>query len=123
MSKVQEYLKKKRILELGLPKLYVVGSSPKGVKKPVERQVVEIIENISFTGQERLPSDRYKLEDGFPYTVDILRGETSIKEDGYGTGFGDLWGWSFFSSFSKEESEKYYQEELTRVENKYLKQK
>jgi len=43
MSKVQEYLKKKKIQEMGLPKLYVVKSSPDGVEKPVERQVVEII--------------------------------------------------------------------------------
>jgi hypothetical protein len=40
MSKVQEYLKKKKIQKMGLPKLYVVKSSPDGVEKPVERQVV-----------------------------------------------------------------------------------
>lgn len=86
MSKVQEYLKKKKIQELGLPKLYVVKYSPEGVEKPVERQVVEIIENVAFRGKERLPIDRYKLEGGYPYEVDILRGETSSKDDGYGTG-------------------------------------
>ena len=121
MSKVQEYLKKKKIQELGLPKLYVVKSSPNGVEKPVERQVVEIIENVAFRGKERLPIDRYKLEGGYPYEVDILRGETSSKDDGYGTGFGDLWAWSYFSSFSKDDIEKYYEEELLRIQNKYLK--
>jgi len=40
MSQVQEYLKRKKIQELGLPKLYIVKSSPQGVEKPVERQVV-----------------------------------------------------------------------------------
>jgi len=119
MSK--EYLKKKKIQELGLPKLYVVKSSPDGVEKPVERQVVEIIENVALRGEERLPIDRYKLEGGYPYEVDILRGETSSKNDGYGTGFGDLWAWSYFSSFSKDDIEKYYEEELLRVQNKYLK--
>jgi hypothetical protein len=34
MSKVQEYLKKKKIQQLGLPKLYVVKSSPEGVEPP-----------------------------------------------------------------------------------------
>ncbi|MBA3984998.1 MAG: hypothetical protein H0X63_00090 [Flavobacteriales bacterium] len=98
----------------------MVESSPDGVKKPVERQVVEIVENISFRGKERLPSDRYKLDgSSYPYVVDILRGETSSKDDGYGTGFGDLWSWTYFSSFSSEESENYYQEELMRVESKY----
>jgi hypothetical protein len=122
MSKVQDYFKKKKIHDMGLPKLYVVKSSPEGVEKPVERQVVQLIENISFRGKERLPSDRYKIEDT-PYNVDILRGETSNKDDGYGSGFGDLWAWSYYSSFSIEEAEKYYKEELIRVENKYLKAK
>lgn len=122
MSKIQEYLKSKKIKELGLPKLYIVKSTPDGVEKPVERQVEEIIENVSFRGKERVPIDRYKLlKDVYPYEVDILRGETSNKDEGYGTGFGDLWSWSYFSSFSPEEAEKYYQEELIRVKNKYLK--
>ena len=68
MTKTQEYLRIKRIRELGLPKLYVVKSSPEGVEKITERQVVEIIENVAFRGKERLPIDRYKLDDcGFPY--------------------------------------------------------
>lgn len=121
MSKVQEYFKKKKTQELGLPKLYVVKSSPDGVETTVQKQVVEIIKNVAFRGEERIPIDRYKLEDGYPYEVDILRGETSTKDDGYGTGFGDLWCWSYFSSFSKNDSEKYYEQELLRVQNKYLK--
>lgn len=120
MTKVQEFLKKKKIHELGLPKLYVVKSSPEGVEKPVERQVVEVIENVAFRGKEKLPIDRYKLEGGYPYEVDVLRGETSSKEKGHGSGIGDLWCWMYFSSLSKEESEKYYQEELERVRNKYV---
>lgn len=120
MSKVQEYLKNKKIQKIGLPKLYIVKSTREGVDKPVERQVVEIIENVSFRGKERIPNDRYKLEGEYPYEVDILRGETSSKDDGYGTGFGDLWCWTYFSSFSLEESEKHYQQELDRVK-KYFK--
>jgi len=64
---------------MGLPKLYLVKSSPECVEKPVERQVVEVIENVSFRGKERLPSDRYKLEDIYPYEVDILRAKPQIK--------------------------------------------
>lgn len=123
MSKVQEYLKNKKIQELGLPKLYIVKSSREGVEQPVERQVVEIVESVALRGEEKLPIDRYKLEGSYPYEVDILRGDISTNERGSGSGFGDLWQWTYFSSFSKEESDKYYQEELTRVENKYLKTK
>lgn len=121
MTRVQDYLRNKKIQEMGLPKLYVVKSSPEGVEKPVERQVVEIKENIGFRGDERLPIDRYKVEDGYPYDVDFLRGENSSKEDGYGSGIGDLWGWSYFSTFSKEDAEIYYNLELDRVQKKYLK--
>lgn len=122
MSKVQEYLKKKRMQELGLPKIYVVKSSREGVKKPVERQVEQIIENIGWKGKERVPINRYKLEgDNGPYEVDIPIGEDSNKEDGYGSGFGDLWGWTYFSSFSKTDADEYYEKELERVKNKYKK--
>ena len=121
MTKTQEYLRIKRIRELGLPKLYVVKSSPEGVEKITERQVVDIIENVAFRGKERLPIDRYKLDDcGFPYEVDIIRDEISTKDDGYGSGFGDLWSWSYFSSLSKDDIERYYQEETERIENKYF---
>jgi hypothetical protein len=121
MSKVQEYLKNKRIQEMKLPKLYIVKSTREGVEKPIERQVVEIIENVSFRGNERTPIDRYKLEGCYPDEVDILRGETSSKDDGYASGDGDLWCWCYFSSFSSEEAEKYYQQELERIKNKYNK--
>lgn len=119
MGKVQEYLREKKIIELGLPKLYIVKSTKNGVENIIEHQVVEIIENVSYLGNERTPSDRYKLEDSFPYEVDILRGETSKKCDGYGTGFGDLWEWSYFCSLSLDETQKYLEEETERIKNKY----
>lgn len=111
MSKVQEYLKRKKIQELGLPKLYIVKSTPKGVEKSIECQVVEILELNGV--------NRYKIEDSFPYEVDILRGETSNIQHGYGSGFGDLWGWTYFSSLSLTEAEVYYLNELERVKEKY----
>jgi hypothetical protein len=121
MTKTQEYLKNKKIQEMGLPKLYVVKSSPDGVEKPIERQVVEIEENVAFRGKERLPIDRYKVENGYPYEIDFLRGENTTKENGYGSGIGDLWGWSYFSTFSEEEAKMYYNLELSRVQKKYNK--
>ena len=118
MTKVQEYLSDKK----GLPKMYVVKSTREGVEAPIERKVIEIRESVSIrlNGDERIPIDEYRF-DVSPYSVQILRGKTSGKNDGYGSGFGDLWHWSYFSSFSLEEAEAYYIEELERVENKYLK--
>jgi hypothetical protein len=121
MPKVQEYLKQKKIQKLGLPKLYVIKSSPEGVENPIERQVIEIIEGVGFRIQdkEKLPIDRYKLDGSYPYEVDIVRGETSTQDSGYGSGFGDLWGWTYYSSFSKEDADSYYLIELERVKTKY----
>lgn len=112
MNKLQEYLKKKRIKELGLPKIYVVKSTPDGVDPIQEKQVIEITQGI------RLPIDKYEMED-YPYTIDILRGESSARDEGHGTGIGDLWAWTYFYSLSKEEAEAYYQKEKERVETKY----
>lgn len=120
MSKVQEYLKNKRIKELGLPMLYIVKSTRDGVNEPIERQVVDIKEGVAFRGSEKLIYDRYILDEkSYPYEVDILRGNSSSKDDGYASGCGDLWVWSYFSSFDKEEAYKYYDEECLRVKNKY----
>jgi hypothetical protein len=110
MSKLEAYLKNKRIQELGLPKIWVVESTPNGVEKPIAVQVNEIIEwNNKF---------RYKL-DASPFEVDIEKGLSSKKRDDYGTGFGDLWGGSVFCSLSEEEANAYFQKESNRVKEKY----
>ena len=122
MSKVQEYLRNKRIKELGYPKMYTVESSREGVKSPIERQVIEISDGEFIISSEgKIPSKRYKFEDSFPLSVDIQEGKNSSKEEGYGSGFGDLWGWTYYSTFSKEDAEKYYEEESERVRQKYQK--
>lgn len=98
--------------------IYVFKSTREGVEKPVERKITNVIKGVSFRGKEKVPVDRYKLDgDYYPYEVDIVRGETSTKDDGYGTGVGDLWSWSYFSSFSLDEAKKHYQKELERVVN------
>lgn len=96
---------------------------PEGVKDVVEKQVVEIIENVGtlYTDNEKLPIDRYKL-DTSPYEVEIVRGETFVEDSQYGSGFGDLWGYTYFSSFNREESERWYEKELERVSKKYSKE-
>jgi len=117
MSKVQEYLRKRRISEL--PKIWIVISDRNGVEKPVEYQVTEIIEGVSIQLPIGSRVDRYKL-DSSPFNVDILDGETSGKDEGYGSGIGDLWGWTNYGTLSKEEAYNYYLTELTRVTDRYL---
>jgi hypothetical protein len=122
MGKVQDYLEKKRIEKLGLPKIWIVRSDRNGVDLLLEDQVVVIVKNISaiYDGKKKTMMDRYKIKNSFPYDIDIEVGHTSAMESGYGTGEGDLWAWSYFSSLSKLEAEEYYDKELVRVNEKYL---
>ncbi len=122
MSKVQEYLRKKKIKELGLPMMYVVKSTPDGVGKPVERQVVEIKPNynfVTYSDGKMVLLSKYVMEDDFPYEIDIEENNISASNSGYGSGFGDLWGWTYYCTLSKEDAEQYYINEWERVKDKY----
>lgn len=121
MSKVQEYLRKKKIQEMELPKMYFVKSNREGVDKPVELQVSEIIKNSSFRiigFGDKIPYTKYKFDES-PYEIEILSGETSAIDKGLCCGIGDSWVWNHFCSLSKNEAEKYYKNEKTRIEKKY----
>jgi DNA-directed RNA polymerase subunit H (RpoH/RPB5) len=124
MGKVQDYLKQKKIQELGLPKMYIVKSDRTGIDSPIEVQVNDIKENLIqkryFDNKwEEIPYKKY-IFDQYPYEIDIELDKISNVETGYSTGFGDLWEWSYFCTLSKEEADKYYIEEFERVKNKYL---
>lgn len=119
MNKVQEYLRKKEIERLGLPKIWIVKSERTGVQLPTEHQVVEIRKSVGVRNGV-LSIDRYVIETGFPYEIDIVEGEMSTSEEGYGTGVGDLWDWTYYCTLSKNDADRYYIEELKRVNEKYL---
>jgi hypothetical protein len=112
MGKVQEYLEKKRIEKEGLPKMWVVHSTRKGVKEPVERQVTRLIHGSQSVG--------YVLKTKvYPFEIIIKHGDTSYVDKGYNSGFGDSWCWTYFSSLSKEEATEWYEAETKRVRYKY----
>lgn len=116
MSKVQE------IGNQGLPKVWVVKSTREGVSEPMERQVVELYHNyttqqVGFGKVQNL--GKYILDGDFPREIYIVEGETSTQEDGYGSGMGDLWSWTYFVSLSKEEALKWRVSEISRIEEKY----
>lgn len=125
MSPFQEYKEKRRIEALGLPKIWVVYSDRKGVKEPIEHQVIHIFEGNSFILsidgvklEEPIAVDRYKIAEA-PYEINFERGKTYSLNAGYGSGCGDLWAWSYFSCLSKEEADTYYLNEVKRVKEKY----
>lgn len=123
MSRVDEYKKKKMIEEMKLPKLWVIHSDREGVSMPRQLQVVAIDE-IGERHYEyyRTKVKRYKFEEE-PFSIDIEEGRDNGRNHGYGSGFGDLWCWTWFCSFSEEESLDYYRMESARIEETYLKQK
>ena len=118
MTRLEEYFERKRIMDLALPKLYIVKSTRCGVEQPVEKQVIEIKNGGIRLSPTKKQIYRYIIE-GSPYEVEIVDGETYNMNEGYGTGFGDLWEWSYYSSFSKEDADAYYLEELERIKEKY----
>jgi hypothetical protein len=123
MSKLQEYKDNKRMKELGLPKIYVIKSSRTGVESPKERQICEIQDNYGtrtyMDGSKNL--NKYITKDDFPYEMIIEEGEISGIEAGYGTGMGDLWAWSYYYTFSKDDAYDYFEKESIRVSEKYQK--
>jgi len=123
MGIVQDYLEKKRIAKLGLPKAWVIESTPSGVELPVERQVIEFHANWGVVNYENktVNTSKYFLDDaGFPYEVIIEENKESTSIRGYGTGFGDLWGWSYYVTLNEQDGLDYYAKELKRVTKKYL---
>lgn len=116
MSKVQEYLDNKRIKELNLPKIWVVKSDRNGVNNPIEYQVNRIVETVGKRNEKTI--NRYIISES-PYEIDIIVGESETIDSGFGTGCGDLWAWSYYSSFSKADCDSYYKKELKRVNDKY----
>lgn len=120
-TKTQEYLRKKKIKELGLPMMYIVKSTREGVELIQEAQVVEIKENsfrqISTDGV--FIGDSYLIET-FPYEAKIRFGEKAYTHTGYGSGFGDLWQWSYFCCLDKTVAEEYFITETNRITEKYL---
>lgn len=123
MSKVQEYLKNKEIAAKGYPTMYVVKSTPEGVDEPVARKVVDIkfdAGKITYSKNKEVFYDKYYLDECFPYEVNINHGDISASQEGHGSGFGDLWSWTYFSTTSKTVAENYFIKESKRVSEKYL---
>ena len=109
MTKVQEYLHKKRLQDQlqVTPKLYFVKSTREGVDIPLEIQVTNIIKNAY--------SVTYEFEE-YPCSVTIKNNETSSIEEGHGTGVGDLWSWSYYYTLSLDDAEMYYKNEILRIQ-------
>jgi len=121
-------LKRRKAFEdAGLPVwVYTVRSTSNGVE-PIQRVEILSIEkgNTMRTWDEKLKtlvnpisSIKYSVKTT-PFEVVIYDGDDYCKDDGYGTGEGDLWAWTHFSALSKERVEQWVIEETQRINEKY----
>lgn len=55
-----------------------------------------------------------------PFEMEIDEGQDYGESHGHGTGFGDLWSWSYFGSLDKELAHQLYEKEIHRVQMKYM---
>ena len=98
MNKLQEYLEQKRINLL--PTMYVVKNTPYAITEPIPRQITKIVQMINGI--------KYLLAgDSYPFEVTIEDGQQSFQEDEYGSGIGNLWAWTYFSTLDLEIAKKY----------------
>lgn len=121
MSKTQDYLQKKKDEKSPKPKMWVIYSDRHDIEKPKEISIKEIMLNHAHVNYEHIQKSltRYMF-DVSPYEIDIVEGDISASADGYGSGFGDLWAWTYYCTLSKEDADIYYEKELKRVTDKYL---
>jgi hypothetical protein len=107
-------------------KMYIVKSTRQGVEEPKEREVVSISEKVGqYTSGSRKDKyiDLYKLDTTeFPYEVDLVEDEISGEDEGYGTGVGDLWAWTYYYTKSLEDAWEYHKRQSEWVKEQYLKE-
>jgi len=125
MINKEDYLRKKGLL----PKenygvLYCFKSDRSGVTDIKEVLIWEkyIQKNAGHRGSFSsigIDITNYKMEET-PYEVSIWADEKFSEHRGIGSGYGDLWSWSWFSSEDKSVLEEERAKELKRVTEKYI---
>jgi hypothetical protein len=115
----KDYLRKKgRLPSQDLGTLFVFKSTPDGVGEITEHVVWDEIEGgyNSNNGSTRYKILRLKEP---PFECTLVDGQDVGEESGHGSGFGDLWSWSYFFSINKESLEAKRAQENKRVYEKY----
>lgn len=98
MNKLQEYLEKKRIATM--PTMYVVKRTQNGTIELLPRQIAFQLQTSNGV--------KYLLDgSSYPFEVTIEDGQKSFQEDEYGSGIGNLWAWTYFSTLDLEVAKKY----------------
>jgi hypothetical protein len=122
----QDYLIKKGLIPHpdNVMTVYFFESKKEGVSEIKEISSIEIRKSEGNTyskehGDRKVNYLTLRF-DKSPYELTFRDGETSAQKDGYGSGWGDLWGWSQFGFFNKEDAETARVIEHERVSRKYF---
>lgn len=106
--------------------LYVVKSNRSGVSDLKKMKIIKIINKVEkqlYPFEQII--DRYVLDSnefGFGYNmeIDMGRGDNFSKKCGHGTGFGDLWEWTYYASIHENDAKEWMHTERKRITEKYL---
>ncbi len=125
MNKQDYLIKKGRIPHTdNVMKIYFFESNTEGVSEIKEISSVEIKKSegdlYTATNGRRKENRLTLIFDKSPYELTFRDDKTFSRNDGYGSGFGDLWGWSQFGFFNKVDAEKEREIEYERVSRKYF---
>jgi hypothetical protein len=127
MNKQEYLIKKGKVADPANGTLWVIKSTRSAVvmyETPVweiKKNFGEIIDYDEEGNEEKSTTyHRYNLGSVAPYEIDINVDTNTGEEHGYGTGVGDLWGWSYFVTPDKSLAQKLYDDEKLRVQTKYL---
>ena len=104
-----------KVYEVQLQTMWVIFQDQNGTQIPKEIPIVKIRRNVGVITQidENITIgriyDRYSLSDS-PFEIDIIQGKNSSSVDGYGSGFGDLWAWSYHCFLNEDDAIAKYSE-------------
>ena len=123
-ANLEEYLREKgRLPKENLGTMYFFESNRKGVSKIKEI----LIWNIKDGSGSRTNGDgvyekhilKHYSFDQSPYDATFWPGDIVAENQGWGSGVGDLWGWTHFVSLDKKALEKKRRQERFRILKKY----
>ena len=119
----EEYLREKgRLPVVDLGVMYAFESNRKGVGEIKEILIYEQTEGEGWRGDptEACVLKKYKYKES-PYESTFWPGDIVVEDRGCGSGFGDLWSWSWFTSTDIKALELKRKEEHKRIKTKYIK--
>ena len=118
----KEYLEKKGLVPVDFGTMYIVHSTRVGVTlKEIKITNISNRTQTSYSKENGAVKRNYVIYDfdEGPHSLIIEEGESFGQDDGYASGWGDLWCWSYFGTLDKAVADKILEEETLRVMSKY----